>query len=1793
MKHLNCGCSSINSNHQRSSTFSNSHSCVNQLKARGFKLCQEVSDMDARISAPSNNFSHTNTAKFTSQDIFSTVSNSEQTGSDNAPKIIIENNSFEDLPPNEDTQKYSSFIQKLMTNAKIMLGTRCSALHPSTCSEQPTKETDNCQYDSKATIHSNYKLGYVRDYTRYTPSDYCLCDEDDHENVSKLESTWTTADSLPKEQSLANSARSKPTSSINYSMQCQASTSDRLTVDSMPPTTNLKYFYSDNEYNSPHDDIFPKFKEPVYKKGQRKYLKGHKVYINSDDHHYEGPKVFADRPNVFIEEQNLYYDDQSTDINDKTGRDSIETCEKYIDSQYLNEYNHKTTRDVNKGDTPDKDTNDVSKKSESSRRMFSLLDTTWLNPFRREASKKSTLTQNLTNIEDEKKTDSLNNIPCRDVTCFRVTESNRANSAEPIRIRGDNHYTPEHISRGSLGVGSNSNEIKKVKAHSCDLYNDRNHKINSKYVYTHAQSQNIGKTSNQNKSDYNIRNNLVSTGCNVDPLVDKSIKTSLSNCDPNCRVCRHDKVHPNKDPRNKTSFVDTSVGSAAIRTTDMVASERGYERGDESNISTETSPPRFVEESPNSSKHKLLANSNKNDTNKSDSLQETPSNSLSNPMSFTTVNQCNMSGSFVSVTNKKTKNINKNRMEKRKKSSWGNDYNPSPKRVRSNHKQKDQDNQCAFIGSPVLISDVFKENEGTPNNNYSPHEDVYLPNCPTCRPYLRTNSLLTGEPLRIGSPNSYGGDRFIDSNSSRFRNRPTTSYENRLTRSSIEKARYMEERLSNVQDHFPWSPVKVIIDPELERITSELKTENRILKSELLEMRLELKHALEKVEGPMRSKLEAEKFRCEQLQQELHRASHDMELSKDAFIKESHKLKTQLFEATTNMTQLEAINQRLRNEMEVLDGLCAKLEEDLVNQKVNEAETLKRITQRKLTSKKDVYSEEEISAEQLEATYDYLKDTDCIVSELVSENTIHESNLNVLARKLSKTIKDSDPRENCLNIPTELTDAVKMIKDLTDMVEKRKGERISVNTFSVSKNNCSCQSPPSVAVAACQYIGLNDIGIVVSKSLFPSVPPNVNNEKIAISTKTLFGVPQNFVVENISSKNIVENTELPLKPAASFVHQDFPFAGDSPCLKDQCTDPKSADKKISYNPPIYPLAKPLMVDKESNYETRKCAFGDYIKDPKDNVVACYVVNTPICPLKPPTQDKGSPPTMKDQSTFCCNDKNDDNYKCADLEEPPCKGLGIPCDEVEANEDVNNKCEDSEEAPCKSLGIPCCNVKADEEDVTLDTKQDLPLGEKIDFDYSDPDPNYPVNPDIIVDFKTCADTESAPCKDKGIPCVKKGENIPSLTDNAPVTSSAVTKNLTANSQSPCARFGYPCSKNKNDTSGQLPEDINIIQEDNKTDAATEDTVITIDKDIGSGIICPVTAAFEDIGEQKKIAVPCGEDAACASIDRPCTKLADKIETESFAVKTDTAKGGDTEIAKSMDQQEEPGEEQVKGGFLSLKVEVTKDATSEVEKYNFEFEKPKTALITTVIQDGILGVKTEGPTGTIKSTLKYLPGGIVEVQTEITEATGTPDVARPFLPTTKREDSVPKQETVTMPKSSLIKGESDVEICDDITCQNKAITTGPEFEEVVICPKSGKPCKNRITKRPCTSEDQFKPAGTQEPQLREAGVVTDPKAKRQQEVETVPQTTTTSASKQVPIFDKTTSHTTPTKDAVIKTLEIETKETPTSLEDVTVSSPQQTHEIPVSGKSVGDDDTRATIASSTLPIEMTSKERRYEL
>lgn len=144
----------------------------------------------------------------------------------------------------------------------------------------------------------------------------------------------------------------------------------------------------------------------------------------------------------------------------------------------------------------------------------------------------------------------------------------------------------------------------------------------------------------------------------------------------------------------------------------------------------------------------------------------------------------------------------------------------------------------------------------------------------------------------------------------------------------------------------------------IDKIGQELRLENKILKDELMQVQLELKHCLEKIEGPIKSQLETEKMRCVQLENELNFTSKNMLVNQDAHMREMNALKLQLCMACSNINELNSINRRLKGEMTSLDGKCLKLEDDLMKQKISEAETIKLLTKRRVETyegKPDAY----------------------------------------------------------------------------------------------------------------------------------------------------------------------------------------------------------------------------------------------------------------------------------------------------------------------------------------------------------------------------------------------------------------------------------------------------------------------------------------------------------------------------------------------------------------------------------------------------------------------------------------------------------------------------------------------------------------------------------------------------------------------------------------------------------------------------------------------------------------------
>ncbi|RZC40488.1 uncharacterized protein BDFB_004867, partial [Asbolus verrucosus] len=197
-----------------------------------------------------------------------------------------------------------------------------------------------------------------------------------------------------------------------------------------------------------------------------------------------------------------------------------------------------------------------------------------------------------------------------------------------------------------------------------------------------------------------------------------------------------------------------------------------------------------------------------------------------------------------------------------------------------------------------------------------------------------------------------------------------------------------------------------VVSDSGQRSIAELKLENFLLKNELKEMRLEVRQYLERMEGPMQFKIESERYKCLQLEQKLEQAAKELADTQDLYQKEINSLKMQLCTANTNNYNLATINDKLGEDTAFFKNKCAELQDDLVRQKISEAETLKR----------------------MQATLN-AQNNAMVVKD--------ECSLHQIARELSKILKDCEPCGECINLPEDLTIAAKLLKSLTDMVDQK------------------------------------------------------------------------------------------------------------------------------------------------------------------------------------------------------------------------------------------------------------------------------------------------------------------------------------------------------------------------------------------------------------------------------------------------------------------------------------------------------------------------------------------------------------------------------------------------------------------------------------------------------------------------------------------------------------------------------------------------------------------------------------
>ncbi|KAK9885764.1 hypothetical protein WA026_013635 [Henosepilachna vigintioctopunctata] len=255
--------------------------------------------------------------------------------------------------------------------------------------------------------------------------------------------------------------------------------------------------------------------------------------------------------------------------------------------------------------------------------------------------------------------------------------------------------------------------------------------------------------------------------------------------------------------------------------------------------------------------------------------------------------------------------------------------------------------------------------------------------------------------------------------------------------------------LQDVNELMKKKPKNDPLRKEFDRIVECLEGENRKLKNELEDLRLELKHCFERVEGPLRRSLENQREKCADMEKKLKNFQEKMTNKEDNYLKEINEIKAKLCQACCTMVDLNKVNSRLKNDLVSLENKCLSLEDELVKQQLKEAENILKF--------KKVICRRSVPVDSFNRGDD------------------SEQDLEHIARKLSETLKEVYP---CVNkVPTELTETVKGIKQLTELVGEKEQRRKKRNgkvqsgvmpTTSQIESFCCCynidESCPASAV---------------------------------------------------------------------------------------------------------------------------------------------------------------------------------------------------------------------------------------------------------------------------------------------------------------------------------------------------------------------------------------------------------------------------------------------------------------------------------------------------------------------------------------------------------------------------------------------------------------------------------------------------------------------------------------------------------------------------------------------------------
>lgn len=123
----------------------------------------------------------------------------------------------------------------------------------------------------------------------------------------------------------------------------------------------------------------------------------------------------------------------------------------------------------------------------------------------------------------------------------------------------------------------------------------------------------------------------------------------------------------------------------------------------------------------------------------------------------------------------------------------------------------------------------------------------------------------------------------------------------------------------------------------------DLLEENKRLTDELQDLKFEMNQCIEKVKGPITRQIEKEKYKNKRLEEELLKTTRNAALLQQTLSSETEDLRTELDNALKNIAAVVAVNEGLEEEIRSQKEKYDQLEEALINEKLAEAEMLKKL----------------------------------------------------------------------------------------------------------------------------------------------------------------------------------------------------------------------------------------------------------------------------------------------------------------------------------------------------------------------------------------------------------------------------------------------------------------------------------------------------------------------------------------------------------------------------------------------------------------------------------------------------------------------------------------------------------------------------------------------------------------------------------------------------------------------------------------------------------------------------------